>query len=112
MNDTTRKLDKTKLGRERRNDLDDRIRTINGVAWGRDEDDKDPPEIAKARAAVARFDDGRRRRNDARSTAIRIAAAKARRELLGTDDYEAGIAIVEKLEAEARRRRWVKAEGE
>lgn len=107
-----RKMGKDKLGRERRDDLNGRIRTIRNLRYSRRyEDAPDPEHIAKARKLVGEYDRRREQAQDKLGEAAFRAANAAASALLQTDSYDEGLAIVEKLEAEARRRRWIKPEG-
>lgn len=101
-----RKMGNDTLGRERRKNLKDRIRKIRNSRYSRNEDVPDPPAIAAARKLVDRHDDAVRKRKDKLNSEAYEAANKADSALLATDSFDEGLSIVEKLEAEAKKRGW------
>ncbi len=109
MSDKLRKLDKTTLGRERREALKGRIFAIKNIyRLGDMGIPQQPARIARMRAEVQAWDDEQEELIQRLRDAARLAGAKAYNALLETDDYDTGLQIVRELEAKARKHGWLK----
>lgn len=106
----TRKMGNDTLGRERRQDLKNRINAVR--PWNIDDEKNDPPEIATARKLVDSYDRRQRKAKDEKRSAAQHAIRIAQSRLLATDSYDDGLKIVEAFERDAKKRGWLREKAE